>query len=164
MPDEIVPERHPAVLGRADLTTKRGHRGQEHQFSHRNTKVRVIVPPPTDPNAMVARPVAVAWKNDFDTTAGHHPRRKIMNLALVEKDDNTNTKYVTTFDPPIELRVTITDDAQREPKKDKASLSLVYCLKGGQWTHFDGVSLSDQGDELVVAISTWYDDPGIGVW
>jgi len=87
-----------------------------------------------------------------------------MNLALVEKDDNTNKKYVTAFNPPIELRVTITDDTQREPKKDKASLRLVYCLKGGQWTPFDGVSLSDQGDELVVAISIWYNDPGIGVW
>jgi hypothetical protein len=160
MPDEIVPGGHPVVLGRADLTTKRGHRGQEHQFSYGNTKVRVIVPPPADSSAKVARPIAVAWKNDFDTTAGASPRRKVMNLALVEHDDSTNKKYVTTFDPPIELRFTITDDDTQQ--KDKASLSLVYCRKGGQWTHFDGVSLSEQGDELVVAISTWYEDPGIG--
>jgi len=164
MPDEIVPGGHPEVLGRADLMTKRGHRGQEHQFSYGHTKVRVIVPPPADSSAKAARPIAVAWKNDFDTTAGHAPRRKVMNLAFVEKDDNTNNKYVTAFNPPIELRVTITDDTQRGPKKDKANLSLVYCLKGGQWTLFDGVSLSDQGDELVVAISTWYDDPAIGTW
>ena len=164
MPDEIIPGGSPAQVGNAAARTKRGHVGQEYKLSYGNTKVRVIVPPPADPSAKVARPVAVAWKNDFDTTAGSRPRRKVMNLAFVEKDDSTNTKYVTTFDPPIELRVTLTDDTQREPKKDKTNLSLVYCLKGGEWTLFDGVSLSDQGDELVVAISIWYNDPGIGVW
>ena len=164
MPDQIVPGGHPVVPGRADLPTKGGHRGQEHQFSYGNTKVRVIVPPPADSGTRPARPIAAAWKADFDTTAGNRPRRKVMNLAFVERDDRTNVKYVTSFNPPIELRVTITDDTQRQPKKDKASLRLVYCLKGGQWTPFDGVSLSDQGDELVVAISTWYDDPGVGVW
>jgi hypothetical protein len=163
MPDEIVPEGHPVVLGRADVTTKKGHRGQEHHFHHRSTRVRVIVPPPADSSAKLARPIAVAWKDHFDTTAGTSPRRKVMNLALVEHDDSTNKKYVTTFDPPIELRVTITaDDTNHQP--DKTKLVLGYCPKGGQWTPFSGVSLSGAQDELVVSISDWYEDPGIGVW
>ena len=162
MPDEIIPGDHPVQTGNAAAKTKKGHVGQEYKLSYGNTKVRVIVPPPADPSAKAARPIAAAWKKDFDTTAGNRPRRKVINLVLVEKDDST--KYVTTFNPPIELRVTLTDDTQREPKKDKTNLRLVYCLKGGEWTLFDGVSLSDQGDELVVAITTWYNDPGIGVW
>ena len=162
MPDEIIPGGSPVQAGNAAARTKQGHVGQEYRLSYGNTKVRVIVPPPADPSAKAARPVAAAWKKDFDTTAGSRPRRKVMNLVLVEKDDNT--RYVTTFNPPIELRVTLTDDTQREPKKDKTNLRLVYCLKGGEWTLFDGVLLSDQGDELVVAISIWYNDPGIGVW
>ena len=161
MPDEIIPGGSPAQIGNAAARTKKGHQGQEYRFSYGNTKVRVIVPPPANSSAKAARPIAVAWKSDFDTTAGNRPKRKVMNLALVEKDDSTNVKYVTTFDPPIELRVTITDDDTQQ--KDKASLSLVYCLKGGQWTPFSGVSLSDAQDELVVSISAWYGDPGIGV-
>jgi hypothetical protein len=160
--DEIIPGGSPAQVGNAAAKTKKGHVGQEYKLSYGNTKVRVIVPPPADSSAKLARPIAVAWRNEFDTAAGNIPRRKIMNLALVEKDDSTNVKYVTAFDPPIEFRVTITDDDTQQ--KDKASLSLVYCRKGGQWTLFDDVSLSDQGDELVVAISTWYEDPGIGSW
>lgn len=163
MPDEIIPGGHSASLGRADVTTKTGHRGQEHQFSYRSTRVRVIMPPPADSNTTRAKPIAKAWISDFDAAiGGNSVKRKVINLGFVE-DKTTHPGPVTKFNPPVEFRVTITaDDTNRQP--DKTRLMLGYCPKGGQWTPFSDVSLSDAQDELVVSISTWYDDPAIGTW
>jgi hypothetical protein len=159
VPDEIIPGGQRAALGNANVRTKKGHQGQEHGFSQGQTRVRVIVPPATG-----AKPIAKAWDPHFDAASGGGAaKRKIMNLAFVEATDNSNTRFMTSFDPPIELRVAITsDDTRRQP--DKAKLMVGYCRKGGAWTAFGDISLSDAQDELVVSISTWYDDPGIGVW
>ena len=162
MPDEIIRGGELAVLGSANVRTKKGYQGQEHEFSKGKTRVRVIVPPAT--GAKAAKPIAKSWDQYLDTASGGGgSKRKIMNLAFVEADDNSNTKFITSFDPPVELRVAITrDDTQRQP--DKTKLTVGYCRKRGAWTPFSDVSLSDAQDELVVSISTWYDDPAIGVW
>jgi hypothetical protein len=159
VPDEIIPGGQPSALGNTNVRTKKGHQGQEHGFSKGKTKVRVIVPPATG-----AKPIAKSWDPHFDAASGGgSSKRKIMNLAFVEASDNSNTRYVTSFDPPIELRVAVTsDDTQHQP--DKTKLTVGYCRKGGAWTPFGDITLSDAQDELVVSISTWYDDPGIGVW
>ena len=159
MPDEVIPGGQPSAIGNANVRTKTGHQGQEHGFSKGKTRVTIIVP-----SATGAKPIAKSWDPYFDAAAGGGgSKRKIMNLTFVETGDNSNTKYVTSFDPPIELRVAITsDDTQRQP--DKTKLTVGYCRKGGAWTPFSDISLSDAQDELVVSISVWYDDPGIGVW
>jgi len=163
MPDEIIPGGHPAEVGSAAARTKKGHVGQEYKYSYGNTQARVIVPPPADSNTARAKPIAKAWISDFDTAAGGNiVKRKVMNLGFVE-DKTANPGPVITFNPPVELRVTITaGDTNRQP--DKTKLVLGYCPKGGQWTPFRDVSLSDAQDELVVSISNWYGDPGIGEW
>ena len=163
MPDGIIPGGQPAEMGSAAARTKKGNVGQEYRLSYGNTRVRVIVPPPADSNATRAKPIAKPWMSEFDSAAGgNNVKRKVINLGFVE-DKPTNPGPVLTFNPPVELRVTITaDDTNRQP--DKTKLVLGYCPQGGQWARFTDVSLSDAQDELVVSISGWYGDPGIGVW
>ncbi len=157
MADHIVPAGK-ANRGKSSHPTQGGGQGQEYVFSYGTTRVRVIVPA-----GVPVRPIAKTWHPHFDTpAAGSAPRRKCMNLAFVEENDPTDTKFVTTFSSPVDVWVLITPDDTSQGK-DKSKLELHYCEQGRQWQSLPGVTLSPAGDELGVSRSNWGADPGIGV-
>ena len=54
---------------------------------------------------------------------------------------------------------------QNEAEFNQLQTACLSAIQGSKlvWAQL-GVSLSDQGDELVVAVSIWYNDQGIEVW
>ncbi len=157
MANDIVPAGN-ANRGNSNQPTKGGGQGQEYIFSYGTTRVRVVVP-----SGVQVRPIAKPWNPHFDSpAAGNAPRRKCLNLAFVEQNDTTNTKFVTTFSSPVDIWVLITPDDTSQGK-NKSQLELRYCEQGGQWQALPDVALSPAGDELGVSRSNWGADPGIGV-
>lgn len=97
-----------------------------------------------------ATPIALEWKNDFADLSQPN-RRHVINLVF--KD--ANGQVVTAFDPPVEVRVTLT------PAEQKGSHLVFYDPSARQWKSFAGTSRV--GAEIVATISAWFGDPPIGV-
>lgn len=128
--------------------TGRTHAAKRHVFHDASGNQAVAVHVAVAANAT---PAALAWKSDFEDLSKPN-RRHVINLVF--KD--ANGKAVTVFDPPVELRVTLTLAEQA-----RASVKLVYYdPTARQWKSF-GDATRD-GAEIVASISSWFSDPGIG--
>ena len=158
MATNILPTSHPVLL--EEHAPREAIEDRITRSPNGNPKVTVIVPKPTIRASTDGDPHCSGLEKRC-ATPGDAMAKSHQSGAW--RHDNANQKPVTTFNPPIELRVTITDDHQRGPKKDKRPEAGLLPKRRTVDTLY-GVSLSDQGDELVVAISTWYADPGIGTW
>jgi hypothetical protein len=117
---------------------------------------------------------AVPVIKDFPATkdVGDVPGRRIVNFYFADAQGNA----VNEFDPPVELRVKITADDLARKKGQK--FKLVFWHDHNQhwreiedhWTvmHAKGKFFEDPsvspggGNDIVVQLSHWPDDPAIG--
>ncbi len=182
MPDKIIT---PASVHRpaapASHTTRLNAAARLHHFTHRdpatgaidqNVTVSVAVPT-ANTKSTPAHVAATPVLKDFGTPAdvGDVPGRRIINLYFQDPGGNT----VNDFDPPVELRVKITPD-DRARQKGQA-FRLVY-WDGTKWTEIpdawvvrhtnnqkfieDPSVSAGGGEDIVVQLAYWPDDPAVG--
>jgi len=148
MPDLTIPSGTATSASDSTLKDRSGrtHPAKKHVFQDSTHALPVTV---TITNAA---PKSIDWKADFDADNKSN-RRRVMNLIF----HDANNQPVTAFDPPVELRVALTNAEQ-----SNANAHLVYYDPNArQWKSFSGATRV--GGEIVVSISTWFDDPGVGL-
>lgn len=167
MADKIISQ------GTHSHTTTRSSKAHLHHFTHNldpEVTVSVVVPATNAKGTSGAIPVV----KDFPVTkdVGDVPGRKIVNFYFADAQGNV----VTEFDPPVELRVKITADDLTRGKGQK--FKLVFWHNQNQhwreiedhWVvmHAKGKFFEDPsvspggGNDIVVQLAYWPDDPGIG--
>lgn len=144
-----------------------------HHFIHtadQNVTVSLVVPTTNTKGTAGAKPVI----KDLPLTkdVGDVPGRKIANFYF----EDSQGKAVTDFDPPVELRVKITADDLARKKGQKFRLVFWHNQNQhwreieDQWVvmhpngkFFEDVSVSPGGgNDIVVQLSYWPDDPAVG--
>ncbi len=154
MPNFSVPAGTMPSAASSTVTDKSGksHSAKKNVFRDSTGGLPVTVTVVGDNNlgAANATPTALGWKDAFTDSSATN-RRHVINLVL----NDANGKPVTAFDPPVELRVTLT------PAEQKGSHLVYYDPNAGQWKSFTGATRV--GAEIVVTISAWFGDPPVGV-
>jgi hypothetical protein len=167
MADNIISQ------GTHSHSTTQNPRAHLHHFTHnvdQNVTVSMVVPTTNTKGTAGAVPVI----KDFPATqdVGDAPGRKIVNFYFADSQG----KAVNDFDPPVELRVKITADDLNRKKGQK--FRLVFWHNQNQhwreiedhWTvmhpkgkFFEDPSVSPGGgNDIVVQLSHWPDDPAVG--
>jgi hypothetical protein len=134
---------------KADLRyAKQIHAAKNHLFrgGTPNQPVEVTVHVP-DKHGITPR--AEDWKDKFDRAPGA-PVRGIINLIL----------RAGTFDPPVQVRVKMLPNELA----DEESKLAYYDPTQDKWFRFPDADFFKEGDEFVVWIRHWFDDPAIGSW
>ncbi len=139
------------------ITTTRGHAGVLHTFTPERVKVKV---PHANAKGKHGKPISKDFDVLPDAQDPNKPGRLIINLAIEHPDGPG--KFVNYFDPPLELRVEMTDqDIKRAGGKQK--VKLVYWNPTAQhWEQIPDNLITWFGDEIEVTIHEWPDDPAIG--
>lgn len=141
-------------------TTQKGHSGHRHTFSKGETAVSIIVPEHTGTASPNAKSLAGI------PTAG--VSRHVINLELNVVKDGAKVNH---FPHPVELRVKLApaDHAKAEPKllvhwHDPDQTRMRWMEIPGDWTaEHAGRKFHKDGDDLVVFLSYWPDDPAVGM-
>lgn len=178
MADKII---SPTTLHRpgtpAAFTTARNAPAHLHHLSYRDPgtgavdasiTVSVAVPTSNAKSAAAATPAVKDWPATADV--GRVPGRKLLNIFFQDASGNP----VNTFDPPLELRVKIHPD---DRLRNTGQTFWLAHWDGKQWVEIPDAWVSGSpggkfyvapsvssggGDDIVVHLAYWPDDPAIG--